>query len=826
MGRRGLPAHDRMVPVLCGKLCNDDFKPPSSPAVVWSKRSIVTMNIADVITSVCSNIDGSIGLMSRIRDFAMSSQQGDLKMQFLACSVWKCFCVRFCTVSSQCLLLMVVSIFGPGSVKTRIQLLQKARDLLRDLKEKEPSDELIPRVEKRAKELLQTATDLQRECEQSMVRKVLSASKLSELKAEVWEISFYALMLNMLTSPPPSGGSTMHCRIVEGLPIVFTNDPHQVAMLTATLKDVPKVWKPILQPMGDAVARLPGIETTFSHVLPVVAADADWNLVPDPDSPTLHNIKLEREQALTKDFGCPDAGAGEIPDEDVPGQGSVRRLWSDPEGFLRGVASDEGKIYMLQKENKLFRGDLNGFTEINGHLGVPHWPDGFAVSGNKLVAIDRDYLWVGEICESDAGKSFQKKFDKKLEFGLRGVSMNESYAYYCSGHSVQSLDLVTGWISPVMGDRGRNGCGSVEVAAKDLLLNDPQGTALVGHSLFVADSGNGRVLCYDMRRNECRIIFEGTRPLRLGADHGSLFIYDSAQDKIFHVDLDTWRIEHVLGTGIRGSSPEGLPPLSTHLGEICSMTVGHDGELVYIEDNHILRAFKMAPKVASDPRALCAKNVALFHEGSGEESDALVPLPELQPTYGAEWRVFCRNSVPMPMFASEILPLDRNRLSFKFSLASPTHGLGISLVPGVNTHGTNATVDSHLISPPDWAAKTFVSTLSVMQELEKKPFRKIWKAAMASFRNMVTNSEAGQETSLGKPFHFRNQNHFEVVVERSYDEDADCCVWKLVEVLINGKKRAGSLKSLIAGVDVGVRICIFVAQDGGSLEFLGEPKLV
>ena len=254
------------------------------------------------------------------------------------------------------------------------------------------------------------------------------------------------------------------------------------------------------------------------------------------------------------------------------------------------------------------------------------------------------------------------------------------------------------------------------------------------------------------------------------------------------------------------------------------MAVGHDGELVYVEDYCLLRAFKMAPKVASDPRdprAMCAKKVSLFHEGSGEGSDALVPLPELQPTYGAEWRVFCPKKKPMPMFASEILPLNRVRLSFKFSLASPTHGLGISLVADLNTPGTRASV-----SPPNWAAKTFVSTLSVMQQLDEQPFRKIWKEGMATFRNMVTNSEAGQETSLGKPFHFRNQNHFEVVVERSYDEDVDCFVWKLVKVLINGKQRAGSLKSLIAGVDVGVRICIFVAQEGGSLEFLGEPKLV
>jgi len=595
-------------------------------------------------------------------------------------------------------------------------------------------------------------------------------------------------------------------------------------MLTAALKDVPKVWKPILQPMGDAVARLPGIETTFSHVLPAVAADADWNSMPDPDTTTLQNIKLEREQALTRDLGCEDAGGGEIPDEDVPGQGSVRRLWAHPEGNLRGVASDEGKIYVYKLGGHHFRGDLNGFAEITEGILAS---EGLAVSGSRVVAIsDRPTLGVGEICENDAGTRLQTKLHQKLDHRGRGVSMNESYAYFCLNDSVQCLDLVTRVISPVMGDQQQAGCGSVEVAAKHLLLHEPQDTALVGTSLFVADYGNRRVLCYDMKKNKCSIILAGIGPWRLAADHGNLFIYDIDQAKIFHVDLDTWRVEHVLGTGIKGHSPEGLPPLSTHLGEICSMAVGHDGELVYVEDYRLVRAFKMAPKAASDPRALCAKKVALFQEVSGEESDALVPLPELQPTYGAEWRVFCPKTEPMPMFASEILPLDRNRLSLKFCLASPAHGLGISLVPDAKARGTSAPVDSHLISPPEWNAKTFVSTFSVMQELEKKPFRKIWKAAMASFRNMVTNSEAGQETSLGKPFYFQNQNDFEVVVERSYDEDADCFVWKMVEVLINKKKRAGPLKSLIAGVDVGVRICIFVGQEGGSLEFLGEPRLV
>lgn len=683
-----------------------------------------------------------------------------------------------------------------------LRILEQAKDSLCNLKEndhKQCSQELLQALESAAKDLLKS-----------------TETNLAELKFKpVYEVVLYARMLMLDPSIP--------VRIIKGLRIAYTSEANQVEKVAALCKDVPEALRPVLQPMGQA-GFMKGFEDVFPHVLPAVDVDADWNSVPYPGNPTLQNIKLEREQALTAYFGCEDAGGGEIPDEVVPGQGSVRRLWAYPEGYLRTLASDEGKIYVCTYGGRFFRGDLNGFTEIDGELRNPQWPDGFAVSGNKLVSIHGKHLWVSEICESDAGTRLQTK----LEHEGRGVSMNESYVYFCTNRSVQCLDLVTGTISPVMGDEGKEGCGGVEVAAKHMLLCNPKDTALVGTSLFVADYSNRRVLWYDMKKNKCSIILAGIGPWCLAADHGNLFIYDIDQAKVFHVDLDTWRVEHVLGTGIEGHSPEGLPPLSTDLGAICSMVVGHDGELVYLEDERLVRAFKMAPKAASDPRALCAKKIALFQEVSGEESDALVPLPELQPTYGAEWRVFCPKTVPMPMpmFASEILPLDRKRVSFKFSLASPAHGLGISLVPDAKARGTSAPVDSHLISPPDWAAKTFVSTLSVMQELEKKPFRKIWKAAMASFRNMVINSEVGQETSLGKPFHFRNENHFEVVVERSYDEDADCCVWKLVEVLINKKKRAGPLKSLIAGVDVGVRICIFVGQEGGSLEFLGEPRLV
>ena len=692
-----------------------------------------------------------------------------------------------------------------------LRILEQAKDSLCNLKannHKQCSQELLQALESAAKDLLKS-----------------TETNLAELKFKpVYEVVLYARMLMLDPSIP--------VRIIEGLLVVYTSEANQVEKVAGLCKDVPKVLRPILQPMGQT-----GFMKEFDDVLPLPAVDvdADWNSVPDPGNPTLQNIKLEREQALTAYFGCKDAGGGEVPDKDVPGQGSVRRLWADPESSLLGLASDKGKLYVTTSGNKLFRWDVSGFTEINGQPRVPAWSDGLAVSGNRIVTCDKGSLWVGEICKSDAGTKLQNEFEKTWELAwecqprCRGPSMTRSRVYFCCGSSVLCLDLEKQTFSST--SQAMESCYKDKDVKRPWLLGDPQSTALVGNSLFVADAGNGQVLSYDMRKNKCGIIFKGKKPCRLAADHGNLFIYDADQNKIFHVDLGAakWPVAHVLGTGSRGTtmrSPEGLPPLSTHLGEICDMAVGHDGELVYLEDNSDLRAFKLAPKAVSELGALCAKKVALFQEVSGEESDALVPFPELQPTYGAEWEVFCPKTVPMPMFASEILPLDRKRVSFEFSLASPTHGLGIALVPDVNRRGANAAVDSHLISPPDWVERTYVSTLSVMQGLEKKPFRKIWKAAMASFRNMVTNSEAEQETLLGEPFHFRNQNDIEVVVERSYNKNADCFVWTLVKVLINDEERAGALKSLIAGVDVGVRICIFVAQEGGSLEFLGEPKLV
>ena len=82
---------------------------------------------------------------------------------------------------------------------------------------------------------------------------------------------------------------------------------------------------------------------------------------------------------------------------------------------------------------------------------------------------------------------------------------------------------------------------------------------------------------------------------------------------------------------------------------------------------------------------------------------------------------------------------------------------------------------------------------------------------------------------MAEPFFLRNQNRFEVLVERSYNADADCSTWKLLQVRVKAahgwKVRAASLDELTVGVDVPVRICIFASMEDGRLDFLDEPRL-
>eukprot|EP00435_Cladocopium_sp_Y103_P024947 s178_g6.t1 len=334
-----------------------------------------------------------------------------------------------------------------------------------------------------------------------------------------------------------------------------------------------------------------------------------------------------------------------------------------------------------------------------------------------------------------------------------------------------------------------------------------------------------------MKKNKCQAVFEGKSPTKLAADSRGLFVYDRGQGKIFHVTMGTWEVHHVMGTGIEGYSPEGLPPLSTNLRCVISMTIGHDGELNFLyHHDPVIRGLCLPPLPSPDVLPVgtsSATHMPLLCDGRDDEQDAQLPNADLQPTFGARWLPF--STQPAPMCVSDALAKEKNSVIFKAKMKFPTHGLGICLVTETSGPSDKKPVDCHILSPPEWDAKTHVATLSKMrakEQLDNQPFKKLWKRAIDTFRNLVSSRDKTEETSVTKPFYLRDANSFEVMVERSYDADADCSTWKVVNVKINGKNRAGSLDSFTVGVDVAVRICMFVATEGGCLEFLDEPRLI
>lgn len=645
--------------------------------------------------------------------------------------------------------------------------------------------------------------------------------KMSALQAEILP-HMYELFVNLAIYQLVAGCRASQYRIVAGVPIIFCWKGVSILQSLSermTSCEIPTEFLPVLQPMGDAFLLQKG---AFSKVLQVAAADAKWQTLVTPDHPSIQDIRRLKEQ------WAPSMAMG------LPGVGVVRRLLSVK--AAQHVASHAGDLYVYSLDGKLVRYDGVGdqvsfkcrYSMKDGMaIGDAMEGDGcIVVGGGERILFN--YVSVGSVSGTDhAIVENWKKIKAACGFSLTGY-----HAYFCSGNRVFSLDMQAQCIRPLIGHAFAWTDGKKPL---EQLLVRPTDTAVFRRRLFIAD--DGKVLCFDRKKNECQVVFKGLGPRHIAAYHGGLFVYDHCQRKIFHVTMGTWEVRHVLGTGISGNlfdSEEGLPPLSTNLRTITSMTVYRDGKLAFLyEDDPIVREFRMPSPSILPVGTACASHVKLFHQGQDDEEDALLPLqgPDLQPPLPTHYQPFSAGSTPMCL--SETLPGDKRKFIFRFELGRATHGLGICLVTETPGPSGSRPVDCHIFSPTEWNGQTHVTTLSqIMREheqvqLDNQPFRKLWKKAIDAFHTVVMNADT--TASLAKPFFLEDENYFKVEVERTYDADAHSSTWKLVKVYVKAgrgwKVRAGSLDELAVGVAVPVRICIFAAMGGGGLEFLDEPRL-
>lgn len=657
------------------------------------------------------------------------------------------------------------------------------------------------------------------------------SGKMSALQAEI-QPHMYELFVKLVIYQLVAGCSASQYRFVAGVPSIFCWKGVSILQsLSERMRncEIPTEFRPVLQPMGDVdVDQLQ--QSAFSKVLQVAAADAKWQTLLTSDRPIIQDIRRLKEQ------WAPSAPSMAT---DLLGVGVVRRVLNVKDA--RHVASHAGDLYVHKYNNDgwLVRydgvGDQVSFRCVDMSSGMAI---GDAMEGDGCMVVSggfwrSHFVSVGSVSETH----HVIMEDWRQHTGFTGFSLTGSHAYFCSGHrhQVYSLDMETKCIRPLIGQVEVPGCSDSKRPSEQLLRN-PTDTAVFSRRLFIADAGNQRVLCFDRKKNECRVVFEGMEPRHIAAYHSGLFVYDHGQHKIFHVTMDTWEVRHVLGTGISGilfDSEEGLPPLSTNLRTITSMTIYRDGKLAFLyEDDPIVREFWMPSP--STPTLLpvgtvCASHVKLFQQGQDDEKDALLPLqgPDLQPPLPTHFQPFSEGS--MPMCLSETLPGDKNKFIFSFKLGRPTHGLGICLVTETSGPSNSKPVDCHMFSPIEWNAQTHVTTLSKMREqaqLDNQPFRKLWKKAIDAFHTVVMNADTA--ASLAKPFCLEDENYFKVEVERTYDADAHSFTWKLVKVYVKAESwmvRAESLDELTVGVAVPVRICLFAAIEDGCLEFLDEPRL-
>ncbi|CAK9019713.1 unnamed protein product [Durusdinium trenchii] len=338
-----------------------------------------------------------------------------------------------------------------------------------------------------------------------------------------------------------------------------------------------------------------------------------------------------------------------------------------------------------------------------------------------------------------------------------------------------------------------------------------------------------------MRKNACEIVFQGQCPSLLAADRDGLCVYDAGQDKIFHVSIGAWEVDHVLGTGTRAFSPEGLPPLSTNLSIVISMALGRDRELAFVcSGDDTVRKYKLPASLR--PLAPSCQSSTGPMSATDDVQDALVPLQKdgFQPSCGFNFVPF--SGQPAQIFLSERLPHDRNNMCIKWSMLAPPGGLGICLVADPFGSSHRRLVDCHILSPPEWSAETYITTTSKMRQQvdepkqrQNQPFRNAWETCLGKFRDFVmafNEKEPAKEDFLGKPFYFQHENRFEAIVEKIYNEEADCIKWQLIELRINGKKRAEALEPITVGVDVPIMLCVFEGTTGALLECTEAPKVI
>lgn len=257
--------------------------------------------------------------------------------------------------------------------------------------------------------------------------------------------------------------------------------------------------------------------------------------------------------------------------------------------------------------------DSDGQLATESRLNLPtdtlRWPDGRLVvvdyNNSRLRAVEPDGTLrsiVGNGIHEPAADGVAGEASG-TEHPVTALIGPDGDVYIAEQHAGRVYAIRDGLIDHVAGD------GQLQFAgdggpALEASLWDPVGLAFDGDVLYVADDVTHRI-----RKIEGGVIdtVAGTevddtfdRPLRIAVDPGGrrLLVADSAHHQIRAMDLDSYAVTVVAGTGERGYSGDGGDALEAQLNTPSGLAVDTDGT-IYVADsvNHVVRAINPNGKI-------------------------------------------------------------------------------------------------------------------------------------------------------------------------------------------------------------------------------------
>ncbi len=372
--------------------------------------------------------------------------------------------------------------------------------------------------------------------------------------------------------------------------------------------------------------------------------------------------------------------------------------------FPEAVAVSAGTLYIADTDNSVVRAvDLatgiittiagDGLAGYSGNGGPARharlsFPAGLALGGGFLYIADHDNgavravdLSTGIITtlagtgvlgySGEGGPATLAAFDDPT--GLALVPGNPAPAVRSSSSPpvrllvadtgnlrLRSVDLVTGMVSTVAGNGSIDFSGDGGPATRAQLAVPSSVAVSPGGTLYVADTGNGRVRSVDLANGRISTVAGGgvagfagggglAKRARLQAPAGvalsprghTLYVADELGQRVMAVDLATGRIHTVAGNGVAGCSGGSGLASRASLDDPTGVAVSPDGHVLYIADSgsNLVLAVDLATgriSTVAGNVAGCPGGGALAKRGSLDDPTGVAVSPDGHVLYIAD----------------------------------------------------------------------------------------------------------------------------------------------------------------------------------------------